>query len=51
MELSKLDEIIKRLMEISAATKEVPVRTMLAFLEHDARKCRDCILRRLGMKN
>ena len=48
VELPKLYDPIKRLMEISAETKEVPVRTMLAFLEHDARKCRECILRRLG---
>jgi hypothetical protein len=50
-EISTLHRYIERLMEISAETKEVPVRTMLTFLEHDARKCKECIERRLAIGN
>jgi hypothetical protein len=34
-----------------AETKEVPVRTMLAYLEHDARQCKECIERPLAIGN
>ncbi len=50
-ELPKLHRTIEQLMEMSAASDDSDFRAMIAQIEYKARNCRDCILRRAGMKN
>ena len=50
VELTKLHDIIKRLMDASAQSGDGDYRVLLAAIEHKARKCRQCIIDRLAMK-
>lgn len=50
-ELTSLHSVIKRLMDVSAAEDDENMRVLYATVESAARKARQCILRRGGMKN
>lgn len=50
-QLTRLDGIIQRLMDLSAQERDEEVRLLLAMMEFNARKCRRAILRRGGMQN
>ena len=50
-ELTNLHDVIKRLMDVSAAEDDENMRVLYATVESAARKARQCILRRGGMKN
>ena len=50
-ELTMLHTIIETLMKLTFEEKEKAKRTFLAAIEYKARRCRDCILSRTGMKN
>jgi len=49
--LTKLYQIIKTLMEATFKTKDQQLKVLLATLELKARKCKDCIERRLAVRN
>lgn len=51
IELPRLHETIARLMQLSAESDDSDKRLLLAKLEYDARKCLDCIERRMNIKN
>jgi len=50
VELTKLHDIIVRLMDASAESKVGEYRVLLAAIEQKARTCRQCIINRLAMK-
>lgn len=50
-ELPILHKKIEELMELTSEEKEGAQRSLLAFLEMRARKCRDTILSKTGLKN
>ena len=50
-ELTTLHKQIEQLMKLTSQEKEGAKRSLLGFLELRARRCRDCILSRTGMKN
>jgi hypothetical protein len=49
--LTKLYRIIKRLMDATFKTKDKQLKVLLATLELKARKCKECIERRLAVRN
>ena len=49
--LNKLYEIIKLLMDATFKTEDKQLKVLLATLEYKARKCKQCIERRLAVKN
>ena len=49
--LTKLYRIIKRLMDATFETKDQKLKPLLATLEYKARKCKQCIERRLAVRN
>ena len=49
--LTKLYGIIKRLMDATYETKDQQLKPLLATLEYKARKCKQCIERRLAVRN
>ena len=49
--LTKLYGIIKRLMDATFETKDQELKPLLATLEYKARKCKQCIERRLAVRN
>ena len=51
IELPKLHETIAGLMQASAESDDADKRLLLAKLEYEARKCRNCILRRTAVRN
>ena len=50
VELTKLHDIIKRLMDASAQSGDGDYRVLLAAIEHKARLCRKTIINRLALK-
>lgn len=50
-ELPYLYQVIKRLMDATYKTKDQQLKPLLATLEYKARKCKQCIERRLAVKN
>ena len=50
-ELPKLHQTIEQLMKASADSDEEDFRVLLAAVEKKARDCRNCCLRRTGMRN
>ena len=51
LELEKVQNIIKQLMDDTFNETDPTDRTLLAMLEYEARKIRDCIIRRNRMEN
>ena len=49
--LTKLYDIIKSLMDATFKSKDQDLKVLLASLEYKARKCKDCIERRLAVRN
>ena len=49
--LTRLYEIIERLMDASFETKDQQLKPLLATLEYKARKCKECIEKRLAVRN
>ena len=49
--LTELYRIIKRLMDATFKTKDQQLKLLLATLEYKARKCKQCIERRLAVRN
>ncbi len=49
--LTKLYGIIERLMNATYETKDQELKPLLATLEMKARKCKQCIERRLAVRN
>ena len=49
--LTELYRIIKRLMDATYETKDQQLKVLLATLEYKARKCKQCIERRLAVRN
>ncbi len=49
--LTELYRIIKRLMDATFETKDQKLKVLLASLEYKARKCKECIEARTGVKN
>jgi len=49
--LTELYRIIKRLMDATFETKDQELKPLLATLEYKARKCKECIERRLAVRN
>ena len=49
--LTKLYDIIKRLMDATFKTKDQELKPLLATLEMKARKCKQCIETRTGVRN
>ncbi len=49
--LTKLYGIIERLMNATFETKDQELKPLLATLEMKARKCKQCIERRLAVRN
>lgn len=49
--LTKLYGIIERLMQATYETKDQELKVLLASLEYKARKCKQCIERRLAVRN
>lgn len=49
-EYPRLYETIKNLMDATFQAKEPETKTLLAYMEMRARKCMDCIRRRLSAK-
>lgn len=49
--LTKLYQIIKTLMDATFKTKDQQLKVLLAALELKARKCKECIERRLAVRN
>lgn len=50
-QLTELYRIIKRLMDATYETKDQQLKPLLATLEYKARKCKECIERRLAVRN
>jgi hypothetical protein len=50
-QLTELYRIIKRLMDATYKTKDQELKPLLATLEYKARKCKQCIERRLAVRN
>ncbi len=50
-QLTELYRIIKRLMDATFKTKDQKLKLLLATLEMKARKCKQCIERRLAVRN
>ena len=50
-EWSKLYETIKLLMNETFKTKDQELKPILAIIELRARRCKNCIERRVGMRN
>jgi hypothetical protein len=50
-QLTELYRIIKRLMDATFETKDQQLKPLLATLEYKARKCKECIERRLAVRN
>ncbi len=49
--LTELYRIIKRLMDETFKTKDPDLKPLLAYMELRARKCKECIERRLAVRN
>ena len=49
--LTKLYGIIERLMQATFKTKDQQLKPLLATLEYKARKCKECIEARTGVRN
>lgn len=49
--LTELYRIIKRLMDATFETQDQELKPLLATLEMKARKCKQCIERRTGVRN
>jgi len=49
--LTKLYGIIKRLMDATFKTKDQELKVLFASLEYKARKCKQCIEARTGVRN
>ncbi|MFX0201654.1 MAG: hypothetical protein ACFFCW_36535 [Candidatus Hodarchaeota archaeon] len=49
--LTELYRIIKRLMQATLETKDQELKPLLATLEYKARKCKECIEARTGVRN
>jgi len=49
--LTDLYRIIKRLMDATYKTKDQQLKVLLATLEYKARKCKQCIEARTGVRN
>ena len=49
--LTKLYGIIERLMQATFETKDQQLKPLLATLEYKARKCKQCIETRTGVRN
>jgi len=49
--LTELHRIIKRLMDATFETKDQELKVLLATLELKARQCKQCIERRLAVRN
>ena len=49
--LTELHRIIERLMDSTFETKDQELKPLLATLEYKARKCKQCIERRLAIRN
>ena len=50
-DLTELYRIIKLLMNETFETKDKRLKVLLATLEYKARKCKECIERRLAVRN
>ena len=50
-ELTMLHTMIETLMKLTFEEKEAPKRSLLACIEYRARRCRECIMTRTGMRN
>lgn len=50
-QLTELFRIIERLMDATFNTKDQELKLLLATLEYKARKCKECIERRLAVRN
>jgi len=50
-QLTELYRIIKLLMDATYETKDQQLKVLLATLEYKARKCKECIERRLAVRN
>ena len=50
-QLTELYRIIKRLMDATYETKDQQLKPLLATLEYKARKCKQCIEARTGVRN
>ncbi len=50
-QLTEFYRIIKRLMDATFETKDQQLKPLLATLEYKARKCKECIERRLAIRN
>jgi len=51
LQLTELYRIIKKLMDATYQTKDQQLKVLLATLEYKARKCKECIERRLAVRN
>ncbi len=49
--LTELHRIIERLMDATFETKDQELKPLLATLEYKARKCKQCIDARTGVRN
>lgn len=49
--LTELYRVIKRLMDATFKTKDQELKPLLATLEYKARRCKECIERRLAVWN
>ena len=49
--LTKLYGIIERLMDATYETEDQQLKPLLAMLEYKARKCKQCIEARTGVRN
>lgn len=49
--LTELYRIIERLMDETFKTKDPDLKPLLAYMELRARKCKECIERRLAVRN
>jgi len=50
-QLTELYRIIKRLMDATFKTKDQELKPLLATLEYKARRCKQCIERRIAVRN
>jgi hypothetical protein len=50
-QLTELYRIIERLMDVTSKTKDQKLKPLFATLEMKARKCKQCIERRLAVRN
>ena len=51
IELPEFHRVIKRLMDETFKTKDQDLKVLLATLEYKARKCKECIERRMAVRN